>query len=481
MESTVTLRQFERQAATKKTQILKRLKIDMGRHGFIHNLLMIALCVLPVLLLAFALGSGIAVSPWIFIALLLLCFAGMYAMMGHHGAEDSGRDEADELVRDSGEAPPPEGVPEDLVHRAADVIHPLATYRQGDHYVIEGPLKVEPDAAYDTLQQRFSGMELVPYLQEQADGRPMLILAPAQALPEPVQKKSRPWLNLVLFLATLATTIWAGAAHQGIDLLEEPGQFTAGLPYAVALMLILGAHELGHYFTARRYGIQVSLPYFIPLPFALGTFGAFIQMKSLSPNRRAIFDVALAGPLAGLVIAVPALLVGLQYSAVVPASSVPQMFMAGTDPGSSVLMAFLAKLALGEAALEGQRFILHPIAFAGWLGLLVTALNLIPVGQLDGGHLVHALLGHRTARTVGIIALLALVVLGLFVWSGLLFWALVIFLIAGTEDAPPLNDVSRIGRGRMILGAAAFALLLMILLPVPHALYGSFGLYCPYA
>lgn len=252
-------------------------------------------------------------------------------------------------------------------------------------------------------------------------------------------RTSRPWLNLALFVATFATTTWAGASYLSVNLLENPAGFTAGLPYAAVLMIILTAHELGHYFAARGYGINVSLPYFIPLPFALGTFGAFIRMKSQSPNRRAIFDVALAGPPAGLAVAVPALLIGLTFSTVEPAGTAPSTMMGGVQAGSSLLMALLSDAVLGDALVESGRLVLHPVAFAGWLGLLVTALNLIPVGQLDGGHLMHALLGPRRARIVGIGTMLTLVVLGLFVWSGLLFWALIIFLIAGRGDVPTLE------------------------------------------
>lgn len=437
-----------------------------------RTLLMVVLCLLPFALLALVLTSAVAVPGWVVLGALALCFLVMlFVAHEPHAAEPAAEEEG---------GLPERGVPEDLILRTVDVVYPLAQYRVKDHYVIEGPLLMPPDAAYEELRRRFAGGPLVPLLQESDVGRPRLVLAPAAALPDPVQRRSRAWLNLALLLATLATTTWAGAAHQGVDLLAAPGRFAVGLPYALALLLILGAHELGHYFTARRHGIAVSLPYFIPIPFALGTFGAFIQMKSLAADRRQTFDVAVAGPLAGLVVAVPALLVGLQDSTVVAGPAAPGMMMGGADVGSSVLFAFLAKAALGEAVLEGHRLVLHPVAFAGWLGLLVTALNLVPVGQLDGGHLVHALLGHRAARTVGVVALGALVVLGLFVWSGLLFWALLIYLIAGTTDVPPLNDVSRVGRGRMALGAAAFALLLLILLPVPHALYEAFGIHSPY-
>jgi membrane-associated protease RseP (regulator of RpoE activity) len=166
-------------------------------------------------------------------------------------------------------------------------------------------------------------------------------------------------------------------------------------PTAWGCFSFWGAHELGHYFAARKHGIQVTPPYFIPAPFALGTFGAFISMKGLAGDRRALFDVAVAGPLAGLVFAIPALLIGLQYSKVVADNAPPGLLHTGVDIGSSFLMAILSKLALGSAAAEGHRLILHPLAFAGWLGLLVTAPNLLPIGQLDGGHIAHALFGSR--------------------------------------------------------------------------------------
>jgi hypothetical protein len=139
---------------------------------------------------------------------------------------------------------------------------------------------------------------------------PTLTLVP-EHLVVSARRERGPALHLGLVALTLVTTTWAGALHQGINLLQEPARFTAGLPYALALMTILGAHEMGHYVMARRHGMRVTLPYFIPVPFALGTFGAFIQLRSPSPSRRALFDVGVAGPLAGLVFAIPALLVGL--------------------------------------------------------------------------------------------------------------------------------------------------------------------------
>src|SRR5262249_17528266 len=189
-------------------------------------------------------------------------------------------------------------------------------------------------------------------------------------------------------------------------------KFMAGLPYSVTLLLILGAHELGHYFAARAHHMRVTLPYFIPVPFGLGTFGAFIQLKSPAENRRALFDVGVAGPLAGLVFAIPALGIGLQHSRVLAPGELADHLHGGMGVGSSLLMALTAKLALGDALAEGHRLLLHPLAFAGWLGLLVTALNLLPIGQLDGGHMADAMFGRVRSAAIGTAAMLALLLLG---------------------------------------------------------------------
>jgi membrane-associated protease RseP (regulator of RpoE activity) len=296
----------------------------------------------------------------------------------------------------------------------------------------------------------------------------------------PAAARPKWWLHWLLFATTLATTTWAGALHAGVNLLQQPERFAVGLPYSLGLLLILGAHELGHYFTARAHGIQVTPPYFIPVPFALGTFGAFIKIQSLTPNRRALFDVAVAGPLAGLVFAVPALLIGLRFSEIIPGTVPVSLGHAGVNVGSSVLLACLAKMSLGASVLEGHHLLLHPLAFAGWLGLIVTALNLLPIGQLDGGHMSHALFGSRNAHGLSQVALASLFLLALFVWPGLMFWALIVFFIAGTRDAPAANDVTPVGLPRRALGYFTFLLLLLIIVPVPHSLYEAIGVHCPY-
>jgi membrane-associated protease RseP (regulator of RpoE activity) len=165
---------------------------------------------------------------------------------------------------------------------------------------------------------------------------------------------------------------------------------------------------------------------------------------------------------------------------VIPGSAPESLGNAGVNVNSSVLMACLAKMALGASALEGNHLLLHPLAFAGWLGLIVTALNLLPIGQLDGGHISHAVFGSRHAHGLSMVALAALFFLALFVWPGLLIWAFIVYFIAGTHDAPAANDVTPVGLPRKALGFLAFLLLLLIIVPVPRALYEAIGLHCPY-
>jgi Zn-dependent protease len=347
----------------------------------------------------------------------------------------------------------------------------------GDVFQFEGQLKGAADETFREIREAFAGEPVSPLLLEGGENDVRVV-----GLPDKKTAAERPkwWLHWLLFAATLATTTWAGALTAGVNLLQQPGRFAVGLPYSLGLMLILGAHELGHYFTAKAHGIRVTPPFFIPVPFALGTFGAFIKIKSLTPNRRALFDVAVAGPLAGLVFAIPALLIGLRLSTVIPGNVPETLGHTGGNIGSSVLLACLAKMSLGVSALDGSHLLLHPLAFAGWLGLIVTALNLLPIGQLDGGHISHALFGTRHAHGVSMVALVSLFLLALFVWPGLMFWALIVFFIAGTHDAPAANDVTPVGLPRKAVGYFAFLLLLLIIVPVPHSLYETIGVHTPY-
>jgi membrane-associated protease RseP (regulator of RpoE activity) len=415
-------------------------------------------------------------NAFLFWLILMLVFFLAYGL-GAQRAAVKLRAERDQI----GKAPPAIA-PETLAALQARVEPMLAVTGHkvvGNIVQLSGHLRGDPDEMFGKIREAFAGDPITPMLLEGDQGDVNLVFLPAE------KAEPKPWrvnwpLHWALFLATFATTTWAGALDVGVNLLQHPQQFAVGLPYSVALLLILGSHELGHYFAARAHGIRVTPPYFIPVPFALGTFGAFIQIKSVTPNRRALFDVAVAGPLTGLVFAIPALLIGLRFSEVIPASQVSGLDQFGLHMGSSLLFMLLATISLGPSVLAGYHFVLHPLAFAGWLGLIVTALNLLPIGQLDGGHISHALFGSRNARGISMVAMVSLFLLALFIWPGLMFWALIVFFIAGMRDAPTANDLSSVGLPRQALGYFTFLLLLLIIVPVPHSLYEAMSAHSGY-
>jgi membrane-associated protease RseP (regulator of RpoE activity) len=415
-------------------------------------------------------------NAFLFWLILMLVFIVVYGLVARRTAVKL-RAERDQI----GNAPPaiaPERLAA-LVARVAPMLAVTGHKLIGSIVQLSGHLRGAPDEMFRQIREAFASDPLTPMLLEGDHGDVNLVLLPVE------KAEPKPWrvnwsLHWLLFFATIATTTWAGALDVGVNLLQQPERFAVGLPYSLALLLILGSHELGHYFAARAHGIRVTPPYFIPVPFALGTFGAFIQIKSVTPDRRALFDVAVAGPLTGLVFAIPALLMGLKFSEVIPASAVAGVDQFGPSVGSSLLFAWLATISLGPSVLAGYHLVLHPLAFAGWLGLIVTALNLLPIGQLDGGHISHALFGSRKARGISLVAMVSLFLLALFIWPGLMFWAFIVFFIAGMRDAPTANDLSSVGFPRQVLGYFTFFLLLLIIVPVPHSLYEAISAHSVY-
>jgi membrane-associated protease RseP (regulator of RpoE activity) len=324
--------------------------------------------------------------------------------------------------------------------------------------VFEGKLLRDPDSAFHLLKQRFIRYSYIPWLTKNKN------LDVVMASPAPKVSPSNPVINLILFIATIATTLIAGAALEGYNLFKDPSNFTVGIPFSLALMTIFGLHEFGHYLVSRRYGIEVTLPYFIPVPFGLlGTFGAFIKMKSPIDDRKALFDVGIAGPLAGLIIALPCLIYGLKLSQIVPHSPTGNIFF-----GDSLLTSFISKL-IFRGVPEGYDISLHPIAFAGWVGLLLTTLNLLPAGQLDGGHVAYALLG-RNHQIVARLIFITLLGMGIFLWKGWFVWTFLILLL-GLRHPPPLNDLTELDTGRKILGVIVFIIFILLFVPVPFRIY----------
>ncbi|MBW4467361.1 MAG: site-2 protease family protein [Pegethrix bostrychoides GSE-TBD4-15B] len=346
--------------------------------------------------------------------------------------------------------------------------------------ICKGQLRTSPDLAYKTIAENVKGYFADRFLvvfQEGLSGKPFFALVPnpqAKAVDNSAKQSAvtRPLLALGLLVATLLTTSLAGVLMANPSL-DKPNLalLPSGLPYALALLAILGTHELGHYLAARHYRIQATLPYFIPVPpllaFPFGTFGAFIQIRSHIPNRKALFDVGLAGPLSGFIMTLPILVWGLAHSTPVPLSGESGLLnFESFKPTASLLLALLSKLSLGAGLGAETALRLHPVAIAGCLGLVITALNLMPVGQLDGGHIVHAMFGQRRGANIGQVARLLLLLLAWAVQYEFRFWA-ILLLFMPVYDEPALNDVSELDNGRDVLGLLALAVLVMIILPAP--------------
>lgn len=288
--------------------------------------------------------------------------------------------------------------------------------------------------------------------------------ARALAPPPTAARQTSVWIHIGLFAATMLSTAAASAIGQGVDLLQDPELIRVGLPYSVTLMSILFAHEFGHYTMARVHRVDATLPYFIPAPpiFFIGTFGAFIRMRGVPQNRRALFDIGAAGPWGGFLVAVPALIVGLQLSEVI---ATPESEMSGLFLGDSLLMKALQSWVLGVDSTTATVH-LHPIAMAAWVGFLVTALNLLPVGQLDGGHVVYAVLGEVWHRWISRGAIVGLLILGLGGWPGWIFWVALLALI-GLRHPPTEEMRGPLDRTRMVLAAATVVMFVLVFMPEP--------------
>jgi membrane-associated protease RseP (regulator of RpoE activity) len=288
------------------------------------------------------------------------------------------------------------------------------------------------------------------------------------------RRRARYVLHLVLLFLTLVTTSAMGArlaenfaGNRAISVddmllslrsIAHPASLVAGLPYSATLLLILLAHEMGHYVTCRYYGIDASLPYFLPSPLLIGTFGAFIRIRSPIFSKRALFDVGIAGPIAGFVLAVPALAIGLAYSKIIPGIALQ---------GDLTFSAPLVQRLLQLVILPGvplNDVLLHPVARAAWVGMFATALNLLPIGQLDGGHILYAFIGD-VHRLVSRLLALALVPLAFatqyWSWIG---WALLLLLFL---RHPRIYDETGLDRARIKLGVLAAAMLVLCFMAAP--------------
>src|SRR5256885_2304271 len=314
-------------------------------------------------------------------------------------------------------------------------------------------------------------------------GYPIEVLEPA---PRPHEVhiiyplRRRYWLHLLLFAATIFTTLVVGArleynfslglpqSHSDADLfplswaLENPSRLVLGIPFSVTLLGILLAHEMGHFIYAQRNHVYATLPFFLPAPTLIGTMGAFIRIRSPIRTRAALFDIGISGPIAGFVVALPVLLISLMASH--PAVAQP------TDSGLVLGFPLIFRAAWSSLHPHGTlhlaRLSLSPVAIAAWVGMFATSLNLLPGGQLDGGHIVYAL-APRSHKLVSWVVVLALVPLGVFCWAGWLIWA--VLLLVSLMRHPPVPEYPTLDRKRKLVGCFALLMFVLTMLPIPFS------------
>ncbi len=342
---------------------------------------------------------------------------------------------------------------------------------RGRTIAFTGRLLDNRDAGYDEMRRRFQPHGYTPMLRRERDND--VVLAMRGLIDE--GRTGNPLINIVLFVATVFTTLAAGAALAGAGdplrmLLSGRGmeiipELRSGIPFAASLLSILGIHELGHYFAARRHGVAATLPYFIPMPIGgLGTLGAFIAIRSPMKNRTVLFDIGLSGPIAGFLVAVPLFILGLYLSDPVSYFDLSHGITLRVVGQSLLVKGILAVLTDIPA---GYTLALHPICFAAWFSLLITGINLLPIGQLDGGHVSYAVLGRR-AHLVAQVTLVALLLAGVFISYSWFFWAFFV-LLGGIRHAPPLNDIAGVNGPRLVLAGVTALLFVLLLVPTPFS------------
>ncbi|MFN3705240.1 MAG: site-2 protease family protein [Thermoflexales bacterium] len=317
------------------------------------------------------------------------------------------------------------------------------TQHAGTMLTFVGRLRVSAEEAFARLKHHFAGLGYVPLLREEEGSHRDMVVAVKGRLEAPLRQ--RPIVHIALLLATIASTVLFGglfASALSANFRPTLGDLLAnGVPFSLTLLSILGVHELGHYIQARRHNLPVSLPYFIPLPLpgTLGTLGAFIQMRGAVENKRALFDVGIGGPLAGLAVAIPLFVVGLLQS---------ELASSPAPNNRSWLMIALIALFRPEALDYG--ILLNPVLLAARFGLVITAINLLPIGQLDGGHIAYAALGRRWATLLGYLTLGALLVLGVTTSSLWLTW-LLFALFSGLQRPQPLDELTPLDKRRSLV------------------------------
>lgn len=363
------------------------------------------------------------------------------------------------LVPDLEVEPLPHSHPAEVVGRV--FLDEPRVFSVGGERILRGRLRYDSPADRARFAAALAALPVSHYF-ERVNGTTLATVTH----PEP-PTVPREWpMNLALFLATVVTTLWAGAVMEGaaFDFFRrDPRGLAQGIPFSASLMGILTAHELGHYLAARRYKLNVTLPFFIPLPFPpIGTLGAVIKMRTPIYTRRMLLDVGAAGPIAGMLVAIPVAIIGILGSPVLPVAE-----SGGIRLGEPLLFQGLVAL-LAPAHPPDHDLYLNSIAFAGWIGFFITALNMLPLGQLDGGHVLYALIG-RGQHRIAWLFFVALLAMGWW-WAGWYVWAFLILVVIRVKHPPVLDPGVDLDPRRQLAGWLAVLLFIGCFVPVPFEL-----------
>ena len=354
-----------------------------------------------------------------------------------------------------------------------DTFFATETIPYQDGAIFKGNLRGEPDTAYvrmnQKLEQSFQDRYRL-FLVESPEEKPVVVILPKTNDPQTTTLAQKN-LALVLLIGTILTSLEAAGLLQGFDLFSDFSRYNEAIPLSLGLWTVLLAHEIGHRVAANRYKIRLSIPFFLP-SWQIGSFGAITRFESLLPNRTALYDISFAGPATGGVISLLLLVIGLTLSHDGSMFQLPAEFFR-----ASILVGTLARVILGST-LETAVVNINPLVVIGWLGLVITALNLLPAGKLDGGRIVHAIYGRKTARRSTLATLIILGIVALFNPNNPipLYWAVLILFLQRDLERPVQNELTEPNDSRAAWGLLALLLMLVTLIPLSPSLAGRIGL-----
>lgn len=344
-------------------------------------------------------------------------------------------------------------------------------YQEGA--IFRGNLRGETEESFQRLSNKLKehfGEKYRLFLVEGAENKPVVIILPSTNDPQPTTTTQK-YIAILLFVATIITSLAAAGLLLGFDLFSNWGRAIETVPLSLGLWAVLGAHEIGHRLLANRYNLRLSVPFFLPT-WQIGSFGAITRFESLVPNRTALFDVSFAGPALGGLVSLILLIVGLTLSHPGSLFQIPSQFFQ-----SSILVGSLARVVLGDE-LQKNIVDINPLTIVGWLGLVITALNLLPAGQLDGGRIVQAIYGRKVARRTTIITLVILGIIAIInpINPIPLYWTILILFLQRELERPSLNELSEPDDTRAAWGILALFLMLATLIPLSPSLAGQLGI-----